>query len=152
MDDLVARTAGADEMVVTESDVKDAQFVCMLDELAPGTMLRFDLRETPLVVCRSEATGEVFAIGARCPHRGALLCYGKLTGMQINAGSNRHTYVRAGEIIRCPLHLWDFDVRTGQSLRVWPPYQAPTYPVQIKDGKIYVSPHSREKAERRRRR
>ena len=117
-----------------EADVKNAHFVCMLDELVPGTMLRYDLGDTPLVVCRSEDTGEVFALDARCPHQGALLCLGKLTGIQM--GTN--ILVRRGEIIQCPVHRWDFDVRTGYSMRVWPQHRTQTYPVRVDDGKIYV--------------
>jgi nitrite reductase/ring-hydroxylating ferredoxin subunit len=118
---------------------EDAHFVCALDELAPGTMRRFDLGETPLVVCRSEDTGEVFAIDARCPHQGALLCYGELTGRKASAGASTQAQIRRGEIIRCPLHLWEFDVRTGSSLHIWPAVRTPTYGVRVEDGGIYVS-------------
>lgn len=119
-------------------DLQHSHFVCTLAELAPGTMRRFDLGETVLVVCRSEQTGEVFALDARCPHQGALLCYGELTGVKMS-DSNTAVYVRRGEILKCPLHLWEFDVRSGCSFHIWPPLRAPTYPVRIEDGKIYVN-------------
>jgi nitrite reductase/ring-hydroxylating ferredoxin subunit len=125
---------------VTEIDVKKARFVCMLDELTPGTMLRFDLGDTPLVVCRSKVTGEVLAIDARCPHQGALLCFGELTGIQAASGSNM--YMREGEIILCPVHRWRIDVRTGEALDIWPLHRTPTYPVSVEHGKIYVSGRS----------
>jgi nitrite reductase/ring-hydroxylating ferredoxin subunit len=112
-------------------------FVCLLDELAPGTMTRVDIGAVPIVVCRSEATGEVFAMDARCPHQGALLCFGVLTGMKVMAGGTS-TLVRRGEILRCPLHHWDFDVRTGVPINAKPSYRATTYPVRVEDGRIYV--------------
>ena|SRR5438132_13763814 len=118
-------------------DVERLHFVCSLDELEPGTMRRFDLGATPLVVCRSEQTGEVFALDARCPHQGALLCFGELTGLKVRSGGT-NSYVRGGEFIVCPLHRWEFDVRTGYSQRVYPRYHTPTYPVHVEDGKIYV--------------
>jgi len=115
--------------------VTPLHFVCDLDELEPGTMRRYDLGETPLVVCRSAQSGEVLAMDARCPHQGALLCFGQLTGMQLAAG----TVIRFGEIVTCPVHRWDFDVRTGLSVGLWPPLRGDMYPVRVEDGKIYVS-------------
>jgi 3-phenylpropionate/trans-cinnamate dioxygenase ferredoxin subunit len=111
----------------------------MLDELAPGTMLRFDLDDTPLVVCRSEDSGEVYAIDARCPHQGALLCKGTLTGLKLRSSASSEILIRRGEIIQCPVHRWDFDVCTGYSIGVWPRHRAQPYPVKIAEGKIYVT-------------
>jgi nitrite reductase/ring-hydroxylating ferredoxin subunit len=119
--------------------VRSGRFVCMLDELTPGTMVRFDLGDTPLVVCRSEGSGTVYALDARCPHQGALLCLGTLTGIKMTTGSGREVTVRQGEIIRCPVHRWNFDVRTGYSIGIWPQHQAQTYPVRVENGKIFVS-------------
>src|SRR5579863_2188000 len=108
-------------------------YVCTLDELAPGTMRRFDIGQEILVVIRSDA-GETFALDARCPHQGALLCKGKLRGFAVADG----VYVRRGEVVRCPLHVWDFDARTGQALNVWPPLRTAIYPVEIEGGRVYV--------------
>ena len=116
------------------------RYVCPLEELAPGTMRRFDFDDVPLVVCRSERSGEVFALDARCPHQGALLCFGRLTGIKPTAGQKDDRFYLRGEIIECPLHLWEFDVRTGYSLHLWPRYRTPTYPVSIEDGNIFVGP------------
>ena len=43
----------------------------------------------------------------RCPHQGAALCEGPLTGLAQSSDP--------GEIIRCPWHGREFDIRTGQS-------------------------------------
>jgi nitrite reductase/ring-hydroxylating ferredoxin subunit len=115
----------------------DWHFVCTLDELEPGGLRRFDLGQVVLAICRSEQSGEVFALDAKCPHQGALLCYGNLTGLKMQAGSE--TVYRRGEILQCPLHLWEFDVRTGVSRNLYPPLRTPTYPVRIEDDGIYVS-------------
>jgi 3-phenylpropionate/trans-cinnamate dioxygenase ferredoxin subunit len=42
-----------------------------------------------------------------------------------------------GEVIRCPWHLWEFDIRTGQCL-VDPRVRVKTYPVQIEGDTIIV--------------
>ena len=48
-------------------------------------------------------------------HRGGPLCKGELTGLVLSEGAGDYNYIRRGEIIRCPWHSWEFDIRTGKS-------------------------------------
>jgi nitrite reductase/ring-hydroxylating ferredoxin subunit len=59
--------------------------------------------------------GEYFAILNRCPHQGASLCDGALTGLVTSDRPGECSLSRPGEIVRCPWHGWDFDLRTGES-------------------------------------
>lgn len=59
--------------------------------------------------------GEFFAIRNRCPHQGGPLCSGRVTGFVMAAAPGQYTYTRRGEIVRCPWHGWEFDIKTGQS-------------------------------------
>jgi len=59
--------------------------------------------------------GEYVAILNRCPHQGGPLCRGNTHGFLRPAGVGEYRYSRAGEIVRCPWHGWEFDLRTGQS-------------------------------------
>jgi 3-phenylpropionate/trans-cinnamate dioxygenase ferredoxin subunit len=59
--------------------------------------------------------GEFFAIRNSCPHQGGPLCQGQLTGFLMADQPGHYSYSRRGEIIRCPWHGWEFDVKTGQS-------------------------------------
>lgn len=59
--------------------------------------------------------GEFFALRNRCPHQGGPLCQGPLSGLAQAQAPGEVTYLRRGEILRCPWHQWEFDVRTGQS-------------------------------------
>jgi len=59
--------------------------------------------------------GEFFALRNRCPHQGGPLCTGRLSGFLESAVPGEYRYSRPGEILRCPWHGWEFDVRTGQS-------------------------------------
>jgi 3-phenylpropionate/trans-cinnamate dioxygenase ferredoxin subunit len=59
--------------------------------------------------------GEFFALRNQCPHAGGPLCEGVLSGFLRSDAPGEYDYVRRGEILRCPWHQWEFDVRTGQS-------------------------------------
>ena len=68
------------------------------------------------------------------PHQGGSLCRGKLVGLVEADGPGRYRYTRRGEIIRCPWHGWEFDLRTGKSQcdpkRTW----VRSYPAVIAPG------------------
>lgn len=59
--------------------------------------------------------GEFFALRNSCPHQGGPLCVGHLTGFVTSPAPGTYEYSRAGEILRCPWHGWEFDIRTGRS-------------------------------------
>ncbi len=59
--------------------------------------------------------GEFFALRNRCPHQGGPLCAGKTWGFAHARVPGEITYTRAGEILACAWHGWEFDIRTGRS-------------------------------------
>lgn len=61
--------------------------------------------------------GMFYAVGNRCPHRGGPLFRGRLEGAAV----------------RCPLHGWLFDLKTGRCLNM-PEAKIPTYPVRPDGG------------------
>ena len=87
--------------------------VASSSEILPGE------RKIVLVAGRSlgifNIGGRFFALLNSCPHQGAPLCSGKLTGLLTAKTPGQYTYTRRGEIIRCPWHGWEFDVVTGKS-------------------------------------
>lgn len=72
-----------------------------------------------------------------CPHRGAPLCEGPVCGTTQSTDEREFVYGRAGELVRCAWHGWEFDIRTGQSL-VDPKMSAKKLPVTVDDDKIFV--------------
>jgi nitrite reductase/ring-hydroxylating ferredoxin subunit len=81
--------------------------------------------------------GSIRALLNVCPHRGAPLCEGPQCGTTETVDDFRFNYVRAGDIVRCAWHGWEFDIASGRSL-VDPEVKARTFPVEVKDGKVYV--------------
>ena len=64
---------------------------------------------------------EVFAIGDECPHQGGSLAEGWVDG----------------DIVTCPLHGWEFDLRSGACMTI-PGEKVSRYAVTVEDGAIYL--------------
>jgi nitrite reductase (NADH) small subunit len=68
------------------------------------------------------ASGNVFALRDRCPHKGGPLSQG----------------IVAGETVTCPLHGWNLGLDTGQA-RAPDAGCVATYPVRVEDGMVWLS-------------
>ncbi|MCB1122363.1 MAG: Rieske (2Fe-2S) protein, partial [Verrucomicrobiae bacterium] len=80
-----------------------------------------------------------FAVRDVCPHAGARLSAGRLTGLAcVERPDSVGSYERAGEIISCPWHGWEFDLTTGQSLVSPDRLRVATYPVKVVEGRVKV--------------
>jgi 3-phenylpropionate/trans-cinnamate dioxygenase ferredoxin subunit len=130
--------------------------VAKATELPPGSRKLVRIAGRAIVIFNIK--GELFALSDRCPHKGGSLSRGKLTGLVESRAPGTYHYSRVGEVLRCPWHGWEFDVRTGRSwcdparlrlmnytVSVEPgaklvegPYLAETYPVAIEDAYIVV--------------
>lgn len=125
-------------------------------ELQPGQRRRVEIEGRAILVLNIE--GELFALSDKCPHKGGSLADGKLTGLVESSQPGEYRYSRPGEMLRCPWHQWEFDVRTGRSwcdprrlrlmnfaVTVEPgaklvegPYVAETFPVTVEDAYVVV--------------
>ena len=130
--------------------------VAATSEIPPGSRKLVSADDRAIVVFNLD--GEFFALSNRCPHRGGSLCKGELTGLILSGEPGDYNYVRRGEIIRCPWHSWEFDIRTGQSWcdpgkvrtrryevtveagarLVEGPYKAETFPVSVENDYVVV--------------
>lgn len=87
--------------------------IAPVSELPPGSRKRVEAEGRQIAVFN--VRGEYFAINDRCPHEGGSLCTGKLSGLVVAKEPGTYEWTRDGEIIRCPWHGWEFDLRTGRS-------------------------------------
>ncbi len=87
--------------------------VAMVDEIPAGErkLVKVAGREIGIF----NVGGEFFAIGNRCPHEGASLCQGRIVGLVESDEPGSYQFSRRGELVRCPWHGWEFDIRTGKS-------------------------------------
>ncbi len=87
--------------------------IATVDEIPPGERKIVEVGGRSIGVFN--INGEFFALRNTCPHQGAELCKGTLTGFLQSRVPGEYEFSRKGEILRCPWHGWEFDVRTGQS-------------------------------------
>ena len=74
-----------------------------------------------------------------CPHQGAPLCEGSVSGA---FGADRDndfelTWELDDEVVACPWHDLQFNVRTGECLAL-EEYDLPSYTVIERDGRLFV--------------
>ncbi len=60
--------------------------------------------------------GEFFALRNICPHRGAPVCLGRLRPHVEGSLGGDFVFQREGEVLKCPWHEWEFDIKTGLAL------------------------------------
>lgn len=106
--------------------------VAPVAEIPPGSRRLVEAGGKRIVVFN--LGGEFFALGDRCPHQGGPLSQGPVMGLVESACPGDYSYGRAGEILRCPWHAWEFDIRTGRS-RVDPRRtKVRAYPAAVESG------------------
>ena len=94
--------------------------VALINEILPGHLLRVEVAGR--LLCLVNVAGTVYAVDDDCTHIGGPLDRGELDGY----------------VLTCPLHLAQFDVRTGEVLR-GPAYEPlPVYRVMVEDDAILV--------------
>jgi nitrite reductase (NADH) small subunit len=68
-------------------------------------------------ICIFNVDGEFYALRNICPHQGAPLGKGAVVGIH-TCGDNLDDIriIKQGQIVRCPWHGWEFDIKTGESI------------------------------------
>ena len=87
--------------------------VATADEIPPGGRKIVTVRGRQIGVFN--LGGAFFALINTCPHQGASLCEGAILSQLVSPLPGEYALARQGEMIRCPWHCWEFDIRTGQS-------------------------------------
>jgi nitrite reductase/ring-hydroxylating ferredoxin subunit len=92
--------------------------------------------------------GQYFALLNRCPHLGGPLCRGQLLNPVISSGPGSMELDTSQDLITCPWHGWEFDLKTGRSY--WNPEHLRTrpFPVAVEPGDEIVSSLEDGSAER----
>jgi 3-phenylpropionate/trans-cinnamate dioxygenase ferredoxin subunit len=110
--------------------------IASVRDLPPGSRKLVTIKGRPIGIFN--IGGEFFGLLNRCPHQGGSLCAGALTGLVLADEPGEYRVERRGEIIRCPWHGWEFDVRTGQSWCEPERVMTKQYPVEVTEGQTLV--------------
>jgi 3-phenylpropionate/trans-cinnamate dioxygenase ferredoxin subunit len=106
--------------------------VATIDEIPPGQRKLVEVGGREIGVFNLD--GEFFAIGNRCPHEGASLCKGRIVGLVESSEPGTYQFSRKGELLRCPWHGWEFDIRTGKSWCDPRRTKVRSFDVKVEDG------------------
>ncbi|CEK18127.1 Rieske (2Fe-2S) protein [Chthonomonas calidirosea] len=104
--------------VASVSDIPpDTARIYHLDRLLPpeGSM------STPMEVAIFKVNETFYCLNNTCPHLGGPLGEGWVEG----------------NVVICPLHYWEFDIRTGESPDD-PTLCVTTYPCKVEAGYVYI--------------
>jgi nitrite reductase (NADH) small subunit len=81
---------------------------------------------------------EFFAVSDRCPHMGASMSAGSLSGTLVAADPHEYVFGKEDRVLRCPWHGWEFDLETGRSLLEPHRNGLRTYRVTQRDGDVVL--------------
>jgi len=81
-----------------------------------------------------------FAVRDICPHQGARLSSGTVSGTPKNCLPGEEVVLdRVGEVLICPWHGWEYDLVTGKTLDNPSSGRVRTYPVRVEGGRVLVN-------------
>jgi nitrite reductase/ring-hydroxylating ferredoxin subunit len=132
----VPRGAGIFARITWGLDFMSKHVVATVSEIPPGQRKLVTVRGRSIAVFNLH--GEFYGLFNRCPHQGGPMCEGILTGLIQSSEPGRYEYSRPGEIIRCPWHGWEFDVKTGQSFCDPSKISVRNYPIEVVPGTAVV--------------
>ncbi len=78
-----------------------------------------------------------YAVLNYCPHSGAPVCEGRITGRIVCDSSGQLNYDPSLKTLRCPWHHWEFDLETGNAVANVRE-RLKLYPIRIQEGKVQI--------------
>jgi 3-phenylpropionate/trans-cinnamate dioxygenase ferredoxin subunit len=108
-----------------------AHDVASVSEIPPGGRKLVSVEGRSIGVFN--VAGTYYALRNLCPHQQAPLCEGRVLGTTVPSRPGVYRVARDGEILRCPWHGWEFDIRTGASLFDPRRCRVKAYPVTVGD-------------------
>ena len=122
---------------MSEQRTPEDHVIGLLSDFPPGAQKVVKVRNIEIGVFNVD--GEFYALPNICPHQYGPLCTGPVGGMMTcNAATDwRFEWQRSGEILTCPWHGMEFDLKTGQCLAPHK-YRVRQYQVRVVDDEVRV--------------
>lgn len=109
--------------------------IATADEIPPGGRKIVTVNGREIGVFNLD--GEYYALRNICPHRIGPLCLGRTRPLVLPDGLTDMKYEREGEILKCPWHQWEFDIKTGEALYD-PQLRVRTYRVEVEGEQVVL--------------
>jgi nitrite reductase (NADH) small subunit len=106
-----------------------------VEEFAPGSKKIVEVGGKSIGIYKTD--DRYYAIRNLCPHQGAPLCAGLTSSYVKSDGPGHFEFEKEGEVVRCPWHQWEFDLKTG-CLIVDPKMRTMTYEVTVEQYDVTV--------------
>ncbi|MBS1694201.1 MAG: Rieske (2Fe-2S) protein [Actinobacteria bacterium] len=110
-----------------------------VSDLPPGTSTVVYPEKVGSGIGVFNVDGEFYALKNTCPHMGGPLCKGTVRGTSeaapLGDGQPQMAWVRSGEIVACPWHHWEFDIKTGRTIFT-SKQKVRGYPVSVEPAEI----------------
>ncbi len=112
------------------------QPVATMADLPPGGRKIVDVAGKSIGLFNLD--GEIVALLNVCPHELAPVCRGRVSGTTLPSHPGEPLrWGRDGEILACPWHGWEFDLRNGECL-VDPKKRLRRYAVRVEGEQVLV--------------
>ena len=124
--------------MATGSETRARHVVCALVDLPPGSVRTTDVAGRSVGVLNVE--GDLYALRNVCPHHGAPLCSGRVTGTMRSPAVEQYRYDSdvPDRVLRCPWHGYEFRLDDGRSITAPDRLRVRTYDVTTEDGKVVI--------------
>jgi 3-phenylpropionate/trans-cinnamate dioxygenase ferredoxin subunit len=100
--------------MVSRTASKNRHIVASIAELPPGQRKIVTIAGREIGVFNIK--GDLYALRNICPHRIGPLCQGRLRPLVVSPAVYQLDHEREDEILKCPWHQWEFDIKTGRAL------------------------------------
>ena len=100
--------------MVSDTRPKSRHIVAATAELPPGQRKIVEIAGREIGVFNIK--GSFYALRNICPHKGGPLCRGRLRHLVVASGVYRIAYQQEDEILKCPWHQWEFEIKSGRAL------------------------------------
>lgn len=111
--------------------------ICSVEELPPGSRKIVDIEGRSIGVFNVD--GRYYAVRNVCPHHGAPLCLGEITGTMLPSEPHQYVWGRERQILQCPWHGFEFDLETGRAIYDPNDLRVNVYPVAVEDGNVVLN-------------
>ena len=123
---------------MAEAKAKKQVTVGNADQFPVGKFTIVEVEGREIGIARL-ANGEFRAVRNLCPHKGAPVCKGFISGTALPSAPGQLAYGHDGQVLVCPWHGYEFDLNTGAQLYLNEPAKLLMYPAQLQGESVVVT-------------